>query len=101
MPKKTKKQKLRADRLRKKTILQKSTFIKPVIEEKAMPAKAPPEPSSKKIEPVDEYSLQLVRFTMNDLRKTVIITLFLFTLEFAIFYAKLRGIELESLKNLF
>lgn len=87
MSRKTRKQKVRADRRRR--------FIG-VIQKNAQPAqkeKTPTKtvPATKSNEP-SGYETQIARFTIRDLRKTIIITILIFVLEFFVFYVNLKGV---------
>jgi len=83
MPKKTKSQKKLADSRRVIAVnpLPKSETNK---EKTTEPISAPVI--------LTDYELKLRKFTLADLKKTAVIMLFLFALEFVFFYAKLKGI---------
>ncbi len=103
MPKKTKKEKILAEYRRKLKQLysaqnittaaniKKTTQQTPLQIQKSssMPA---PILIKESIYQESEYDKSLAKFTIQDLKKTFFISLFILTLEFVIFYANLKGI---------
>jgi hypothetical protein len=98
MPRKTKKQKRAAERRR--DYIPPKPRIKTELDVSADPKKAVKKKKENK-EPLSGYDSKLARFTFLDLRKTVFVSIFLFTLELVIFYANIRGIRLDYIRDFF
>lgn len=81
MPKKTKKQKVR-------TQLRRTTLPQTTTADKERPINL-----SKKTRESDPITAH----TIMDLRKTVVVALLVFALEFLIFYANLKGVSLNGI----
>ncbi len=92
MPHKTRKQKKQSDKRREfytippieTTMIRPSTLSRPLEQHPivaAMPA-------------LSEHERLITEATIADLKKTIIVTVVLFALEFLVFYAKLKGISL-------
>lgn len=92
MPRKTKKEKIIAEYRRKLQRLQPN----PVVREKTVSPPVDIEPAPARPSPMtSEYDNKLYRFTLTDMRKTLIITLAILALEFLVFYASLKGILIK------
>ncbi|OGK21715.1 hypothetical protein A3C23_00070 [Candidatus Roizmanbacteria bacterium RIFCSPHIGHO2_02_FULL_37_13b] len=99
MPKKTKWQKKLADSRRQTVLTLDSTNLPPLPQSEKSPILnktiSPIQLSSEPKEAFSGYESQLRLYTFSDLKKTGIIMIFLFALEFMFFYAKLKGILLK------
>ena len=90
MPRKTKAKKHHADLFRFKNPVPHAT---PLISIKATPSNTQVEPKNTTHNVVNIEDTSVTLATKNDLKKTIVITLAIFALEFTIFYASLKGIS--------
>lgn len=97
MPKKTKREKILAEYRKKLKQLQfnqkiiTSTTGKSSLQQPATPRVILPNKTV--VYQESEYDKLLAKFTIQDLKKTFFISLFILALEFFIFYANLKGIS--------
>lgn len=93
MPKKTKKEKILAEYRRRLARLENQPKKKKGNSKRPPPSKAKTKKDAEQTFKEADYDKMIARFTLADLKKTLLVTLFLLTLEFFIFYANLKGVS--------
>jgi hypothetical protein len=92
MPKKTKREKILAEYRKKLKQLQLNQNIIVTTNNKMETASVTLLPKKTVVYQESEYDKLLAKFTIQDLKKTSLVTLFILALEFFIFYVNLKGI---------